>query len=48
MDFYLLLKNLGKNVGKNVSKSLTGKYSKKILDHAKNLQQMLLKLLQKE
>ena len=27
--------NIGKNNGKNISKSLSGKYSQKILDHAK-------------
>ena len=26
---------MGKNIGKNISKSLVGKYSQKILDHAK-------------
>ena len=41
-------------MGKNISKSLSGKYSpgmlamrQKLVDHAKNLQQMHLKLLQK-
>ena len=28
-------KNMNKNIGKNISKNLSGKYSKKILDHAK-------------
>ena len=34
-------KNMGKNIAKNISKNLSGKYSQKILDHAK---QMHLKL----
>ena len=28
-------KNMSKNVGKNISKSLSGKYSQKLIDHAK-------------
>ena len=28
-------KNIGKNIGKNISKNLNGKYSQKLLDHAK-------------
>ena len=28
-------KNMGKNIGKNVRKTLSGKYSQKLLDHAK-------------
>ena len=39
---------MGKNMGKNIGKDLSGKYSQKLLDHAKNLQQIHLKLLQKE
>ena len=39
-------KNMGKDIGKNISKNLSGKYSQKLLDHAKNLQQMQLKLAQ--
>ena len=31
-----------------MSRNLSGKYSQKHLDHAKNLEQMHLKLLQKE
>ena len=27
---------MGKNIGKNLSKALSGKYSQKLLDHAKN------------
>ena len=33
--FLSFAKNIGKNVGKNISKSLCGKYSQKVLDHAK-------------
>ena len=46
---------MGNNICKNISKSLSGNYSpcmlavrQKLLDHAKNLQQMRLKLIQKE
>ena len=46
---------MGKNIGKNISKSLSGKYSlgmvdmpQKVLIMLNNLQQMHLKLLQKE
>ena len=35
MDFCLLVKNMGKNIVKNISKTLSGKYSQKLLDHAK-------------
>ena len=42
-------KSVGKNIVKNISKNVNGKYSQKLLDHAKsNLSQMHLKLLQKE
>ena len=27
--------NMGENIGKNISKILSGKYSQKLLDHAK-------------
>ena len=47
-SFLSFAKNMGKNIGKNLSKTLSGKYSQKLLDHAKNLLQMHLKLLQKE
>ena len=33
--FLSFAKPMGKNIGKNVSKSLSGKYSQKLLDHAK-------------
>ena len=36
-----------KNISKNIIKSLNSKYNPKLIDHA-NLQQMRLKLLQKE
>ena len=45
--FLSFAKNMGKNVGKNRSKSLSGKYSH-FLIMLNNLQQMRLKLLQKE
>ena len=41
-------KNMGKNIGKSISKNLSGKYSQKLLDHATDLQQIHLKLLQKK
>ena len=41
-------KNIDENFGKNASKSVTGKYSQKLLIKPNNLQQMHLKLLQKE
>ena len=41
-------KNIDENIGKNASKSVTGKYSQKLLIKPNNLQQMHLKLLQKE
>ena len=33
--FLSFAKNIGKNVGKNISNNLNGKYSQKLLDHAK-------------
>ena len=33
--FLSFAKNMGKNIGKNISKYLNGKYSQKLLDHAK-------------
>ena len=30
-----MLKNIGKNIGNNISKILSGKYTKKLLVHAK-------------
>ena len=35
MDFYLLLKNVSKKFSKNIIKGLSGKYSQKLLQHAK-------------
>ena len=35
MYFLSFAKNMGKNIGKNICKSLSGKYSQKLLDHAK-------------
>ena len=32
--FLCFAKNMGKNIGKNISKILSGKCSKKLLDHA--------------
>ena len=37
-----------KNIAKNISRNLSGKYSQKVLDHAKNVHQMSLKLIQKQ
>ena len=34
-DKYVALSNFSKNIGKNISKNLRGKYSQKLLDHAK-------------
>ena len=33
--FLFFAKNIGKNIGKNISKIFSGKYSQKLLDHAK-------------
>ena len=33
--FLYFAKNMGKNMGKNIGKDLSGKYSQKLLDHAK-------------
>ena len=33
--FLSFAKNMGKNIGKNISTNLSGKYSQKLLDHAK-------------
>ena len=33
--FLYFPKNMGKNIGKNISENLNGKYSRKLLDHAK-------------
>ena len=34
-EFLSFAKNMSKNIGKNKSKNLSGKYSLKLLDHAK-------------
>ena len=34
-EFLSFAKNLGRNFGKNISKNLSGRYSQKLLDHAK-------------
>ena len=33
--FLSLAKNMGENIGKIITKNLSGKYSQKLLDHAK-------------
>ena len=33
--FFSFAKNMGKNIGKTISKNLSGKYSQKLLNHAK-------------
>ena len=33
--FLFFAKNMGRYIGKNISKNLIGKYSQKLLDHAK-------------
>ena len=35
--FLSFAKNMGKKNGKNISKNLSGKYSQKLLDHAKKI-----------
>ena len=39
-------KNMGKNIGENIRKNLSGKYSQRLLDHAKQSATDALKLLQ--
>ena len=53
--FLSFARNMSKNIGKNISKNLSGIYGsgmlnmrQNIFDHAKNLQQIHLKLFQKE
>ena len=41
-------RNMDKNIGKNVSKNLSGKYGQKLMIMLNNLQQIQLKLFQKE
>ena len=40
--FLSFAKNMGKNIGKNISKNLSGKYSQKLLDHAKTTANLIL------
>ena len=47
VDFCLLLKEMVKNVDNNINQTLSGKYNQKLLHHAKNLQQIHLKFLQR-
>ena len=46
--FLSFAKNMAWNICKTIEKNLSSKYSQKILNHAKNLLQMHLKLFQKE
>ena len=41
-------KNMGKNIGKNISKNLSGKYSQKLLDHAKQSTADAFKIVSKK
>ena len=45
--FLSFAKSMGKTTGKNMSKILSGKYSQKVLIMLNNLQQMHLKIAQK-
>ena len=47
-EFLSFAKNMHTNIGKNVSKNLTGKYSQKRLDHAKQFALDALKTYSKE
>ena len=46
--FLFFTKNIGKNMGKNISKNLSGKYSKKLLDYAKQSATYALKTASKK
>ena len=46
--FCVFAKNMSKNIGKNVSKNSSGKYSQKILDHAKQYPTDALKTILKK
>ena len=46
--FLSFAKNMGKNIGKSISKNLMVNKARKILIKLKNLQQMQLKLIQKD
>ena len=39
---------MSKKIGKNITKNLSGKHSQKLLDHAKKLLHVHIKLFQKE
>ena len=45
--FLSFAENMGKNIGKNLSKILIGKYSEKLLDHAKQSATDTLKTISK-
>ena len=40
-------RNIRKNIGKNISKNVSGKYSQKLLDHAKQAVTGTLKIVSK-
>ena len=40
-------RNIRKNIGKNISKNVSGKYSQKLLDHAKQAVTGALKIVSK-
>ena len=42
--FLFFAKNMSNNIGKNISKSVSGKYSQKLLHHAKTRITPILKL----
>ena len=42
-EFLPFAEYMGKNIGKNISKILSGKYSQKLLDHAKQSATVALK-----
>ena len=46
--FLSFAKNMGKNIGKSISKNLMVNKARKFLIMLKNLQQMQLKLIQKD
>ena len=46
--FLSFAKNMGKNIGKSISKNLMVNKARKFLIKLKNLQQMQLKLIQKD
>ena len=46
--FLPFAKNMGKNIGKNINKHLNSKYSRKLLDHAKQSTTDALKIASKK